>query len=146
VREPQHRDEALPPLGAPPELPAPGGVEQLAPAGVHRTVRRDATTGRIDAETQMSYFGSFRLADGLMYAEQGCDRFAVVGDDPLSAEASSSWWIEISRGDWSTRVVAESSLRGDETDFILADRIETHQGDELLFARDWHARIPRDLC
>jgi hypothetical protein len=94
----------------------------------------------------MSYFGSLRLADGLVYAEQGCDRFGVVGDDPLSAESSSSWQIEISRGGWSTRVVAESSLRGDETDFILADRIEAYHGSELLFARNWHARIPRDFC
>jgi putative CocE/NonD family hydrolase len=146
AREPQPRDDALSPLDAPPELFASGGVEQLGPAGVHRTVRRDATTGRIDAETQMSYFGSLRLTDGLAYGEEGCDRFGVVGDDPLSAEASSSWRIEISRGDWSTIVVAESSLRCDETDFILADRVEAHHGNELLFARDWHARIPRDFC
>jgi len=146
VRDRQAGDDSLLPLDAPPETAVSGNVEQFASAGVHRTVHRDTTTGRIDAETKMSYFGSFRLGDGLAYGEEGCDRFGAVQDDPLSAEASSSWRIEVSRGDWNTVVVVESSLNGDETSFILADRLEAYHGSELVFARDWHARIPRDFC
>jgi hypothetical protein len=144
VREPQPLDGALAPL-PPPEAPTAAAHEQLAPVDVRRAVSRDVASGRIESESELSYFGSFRLADGLEYSERGRDSFSALEDDPLSAEARSSWEIEIGRDDWRTRVVVESSLRADATAFELEDRLETFVGEEQVCSRRWTTAIPRDL-
>jgi uncharacterized protein len=145
VREPQARDGELRAL-LPPPPPEPPIVTELAPVHVQRTSRRDPESGRIESETRMSYFGSFRLADGLVYAERGRDEFSAVENEPLTAEARSAWEIEISRGEWRTRIVVASSMRGDDTDFVLEDRLEAYAGDELVVAREWRSQILRDYA
>jgi len=92
----------------------------------------------------MSYFGAFRLPDGLVYSESGRDRFSVVEGDPLSAEAKSTSEIRIGRGSWQTVVSAESSMTADAELFHLEDRLSACEGDESVFAADWQVEIPRD--
>jgi putative CocE/NonD family hydrolase len=145
VREPQPLDAQLSRLPPPQPARAPEH-EQLTPVGVRREVRREIGSGRHESETEMSYFGSFRLSDGLVYAERGRDWFSALEGDPLSAEARSAWEIEIGRGDWQTRVVVESSMRGDATAFHLDDRLDAFAGAELVCSRRWTIRIPRDLA
>jgi hypothetical protein len=86
------------------------------------------------------------LADGLEYSERGRDAFSAVEDDPLSAEARSSWEVEIGRRQWRTRIVVESSLRADATTFHLEDRLEAFAGRERVCSRRWTTAIPRDFA
>jgi putative CocE/NonD family hydrolase len=144
AREPSIADAELEPLSEPP-TPKPSLAEQLAPVEVRRSTRRDTTTGRLEAETEMSYFGAFRLPDGLVYSEHGRDGFSIVEDDPLTAAAKSSWEIEIGRGTWQTRVIVESSMHADAVAFELNDRLEAFCGEELVASRSWAVRIARDL-
>ena len=143
VRAATAHDDELPPLAPPPPAER-SEVEQLAPTAVHRTVRRDVASGRIESETDMSYFGSFRLPDGLVYAERGRDAFSALEADPLSAEAQSTWEIEIARAGWRTRVAVASSMRADANAFHLDDELEAYEGDALVFSRTWTKTIPRD--
>jgi putative CocE/NonD family hydrolase len=145
VREPQPLDERLTAL-PPPELPPAPEHEQLAPVDVRRTVRREIGSGRLESVSEMSYFGSFRLADGLVYAERGRDSFSVLEGDPLSAEARSGWELEISRGDWQTRLAVESSMHADATAFHLEDRLDAFEGEELVCSRRWTVSVARDLA
>jgi len=92
----------------------------------------------------MSYFGTFKLPDGLVYSESGRDRFSLVEGDPLSAEAESTSEIRIGRGSWQTRVSADSSMGADAELFHLKDRLEVFEGSESVFAAEWQVEIPRD--
>ena len=145
AREPSSADAELEPLSEPPTPPATLSV-QLAPVEVRRSTTRDTTTGRLEADTEMSYFGAFRLPDGLVYSEHGHDGFSVIENDPLTARAQSSWEIEIGRGTWRTRVIVESSMHADATGFELSDRLEAFCGEELVSSRSWAVRIARDLA
>jgi len=137
VRDPQPADDALPPLPPPRDEPP-------APAASRRSVRFDVASGRIESETETSNFGTLRLPGGLEYDERGRDSFSVVEGDPLSAEARSRWEISIERGDWRTRVLAESSMRANAEAFHLEDALEVFEGDERVDSKHWAATIPRD--
>jgi len=144
-REPQPLDEQLPPLG-PPDPAPPAAYEQVAPVESRRSAHRDVASGRLESETDTSNFGAFRLPDGLEYAERGRDSFAAVEGDPLSARAWSMWEIDVGRGAWRTRVVAESSMRADADAFYLEDVVWAFEDDLQVAARRFTATIARDLA
>jgi predicted acyl esterase len=137
VREPQPADGELPPLRPPSHQPS-------EPPASRRTMLRDVASGRIESETETSNFGTLRLPDGLEYTERGLDGFSVVEGEPLSAEARSRWEVEISRDEWRTRVVAESSMRADADAFHLEDVLRAFEGDEQIAERCFSKRVPRD--
>jgi uncharacterized protein len=144
VREPTAQDDALAPMPAP-EAAEPLAIERLAPAEVRRSSRREAGTGQIESTVEMSYFGGFRMPDGLEYREQGRDGFSVFEHDPCSAESESAWGISIGRGDWHTRVDARSRMRADGGSFFLEAELRAWDGDELVYERRFETAIPRDL-
>jgi putative CocE/NonD family hydrolase len=144
VREPRPEDAALAPLPAPAAAP-PLEIEQLAPVEVRRGARREAGTGRLESDVDMSYFGGFRLPDGLEYAEHGSDRFTALERDPLSCETASQWEISVGRGAWRTRVDARSTMRADHESFYLSAELRAWDGDELVHERRFEATIARDL-
>jgi hypothetical protein len=93
----------------------------------------------------MSYFGGFRMPDGLEYAESGRDAFSALERDPCSAEATSGWSISIGRDSWRTRVDARSRMRADGGSFFLDAELRAWAGDELVYERRFETTIPRDL-
>ncbi len=144
VREPRPEDSALAPLPEP-ESAEPLAIEQLAPVEVRRASRRESGTGRIESSVEMSYFGGFRLPDGLEYGETGSDRFSALERDPLSAETASVWEISIGRGDWRTRVDAHTRMWADAGSFYLTAELRAWDGDELVHERRFETTVPRDL-
>jgi hypothetical protein len=144
VREPTAQDDALAPMPAP-EAAEPLAIERLAPAEVRRSSRREAGTGHIESTVEMSYFGGFRMPDGLEYREHGRDGFSALEHDPCSTEAESAWGISIGRGDWRTRVDARSRMRADGGSFFLEAELRAWDGDELVYERRFETAIPRDL-
>ena len=143
VRAPRPEDDALAPMPLPESAP-PLAVEQLAPVEIRRSSSREAGTGRLESTVDMSYFGGFRLPDGLEYAERGSDRFHALEHDPLSSEAASEWEITVERGDWRTRIDARSSMRADAGSFHLTAELRAWDGDELVHERRFETTIPRD--
>jgi len=145
ARAPQPGDDSLPELPPVGEIAPPEHV-QLAPVETQRRRSVDTASGRLESESDLSYFGTFELPDGLVYGESGRDAFSAVEGDPLSAEARSSWEVRIGRGDWQTRVVVSSTMCADENAFQLEDELEAFAGDELVASKRWTATIPRDLA
>ncbi len=145
VRAPRPEDDLLAPFEEP-EGPPPLAIETDEPGGVERTIRHDPATGRWELETDLLYFGSFRIVDdGLEYRERARDTFTVVEGDPLSAQTRSDWSISVGRGDWRTRVETTSTLTADAEAFHLTNALDAYENETRIFARTWSFAVPRDL-
>jgi hypothetical protein len=145
VRSPRPEDGLLAPFEEP-EAPPPLELDAIEPGSVERTVRHDVATGRWELETDLVYFGSFRLVEsGIEYRERGRDAFAIVEGDPLSAEARSEWSISVGRGEWQTRVEASSKLTADAEAFRVTNALDAYEGETRVFAKTWAFAVPRDL-
>ena len=72
--------------------------------------------------------------------------YNIRADDPLSYEATSTYVSELSRGDWKTRTVSESTLSLDATHFHIQASVSAWEGDKLFHQRHWNKSIPRDHC
>jgi hypothetical protein len=146
VRPPRPEDDLLAPFEEP-EGPPPLPIEVLEPGCVDRVVRHDVAAGRWELETNLVYFGSFRISEGgLEYRERGRDAFAIVEGDPLSAEARSEWSISVGRGGWQTRVETSSRMTADAESFRVTNALDAYEGDVRVFAKTWAYDVPRDLA
>jgi hypothetical protein len=145
IRSPRSEDASVPPFEeaeGPPPLP----IEPLKPGRVGSRVSRDLVSGRLELEAAMSYFGAFRISEsGLEYGEQGRDRFTIVEDEPLSAEARSTWSITVGRGAWQTRVETDSRMTADAEVFRVTNVLDAFEGNARIFTKTWHFSVPRDL-
>ena len=111
-----------------------------------RTIRHDLATGRWELETDLLYFGSFRIVeDGLVYRESARDTFTVVEGDPLSAQTRSDWSISVGRGGWRTRVETTSRLTADAEAFHLTNALDAYENETRIFAKTWSFTVGRDL-
>lgn len=73
------------------------------------------------------------------------DTFEIVDDDPTSATVVARRSIELSRGDWRTKVAALGKLTCDKELFHVHTEVTAYHGDEAIFERAWHFTAPRDL-
>jgi putative CocE/NonD family hydrolase len=138
-------DVALRPFDEPETAP-PLAVVPLDHARGTRQVVHQPATGLWELSTDLSFFGSFRIAeDGLEYRERGRDEFTIVEGDPLSACARSSWSIAVERGDWRTRVEAESTMTGDAEHFRVTSSLDAYEGETRVFVRTWDFSTRREL-
>jgi putative CocE/NonD family hydrolase len=145
VRPPRADDTELRPFDVP-EGPPSLEIEMVEPGQTGRSSSYDIVAGRWRLLADLSYFGSFRIAEsGLEYSERGRDMFTVVEGDPLSAEARSSWSIAVGRGDWQTRVETESRMTGDLDTFRVTNALDAYEGNTRVFAKAWQFSVPRDL-
>lgn len=76
---------------------------------------------------------------------QNTTTFNIKSDDPLSAEALSSWTVTQRRGDWEVRIEAESTMRADAERFHLAHRVVAWEGSSCVSDEAWSTTVPRDL-
>jgi uncharacterized protein len=145
VRPPRPEDELLAPFEEP-EGPQPLAIEIIEPGRVGRTVRHDLATGRWELTADLVYFGSFRiLGNDLEHRERGRDTFAILEDDPLSAEARSEWSIAVGRRDWRTRVETSSGMTADAESFRVTNSLDAYEEETRVFAKTWAFSVPRDL-
>ncbi len=72
-------------------------------------------------------------------------RYNIHPDDPTSACVDLSTEEAYSReGELDARISAQQKMTSDETHFIIEARLQVKNGEDEVFARDWHSRIPRD--
>ena len=89
-------------------------------------------------------FGEARdLEHGLITGSRMSERWTIRPDDPLSARAEIWWEQTLSRGDWSVRTEARSSMRSDADSFHLAARLEAWEGSDSVFERDFADTVAR---
>jgi uncharacterized protein len=137
--EPEH-------FGSPERPPSPPVIVLGSPSDDQHHVRRDRATGLVEIVNDLAYFEPVRFVDsGLEYVGRGRDVYRIVEGDPLSAATQSERSIAIGRGDWRIRVETMSTMSATATDYHLTNTLEAYEGGTRVFAKTWHAVIPRDF-
>ena len=128
-----------------PEAAAPWAVETIRPEKSERRIERDLESGIVTVVVAND-FGAVRASDhGLVSGSRMIERWSIDPGDPSSARGEIRWEQELSRGDWSVRTVATSTMMCNPVAFELAARLEAFEGDTAVFSRDYAASVPRRL-
>jgi hypothetical protein len=143
VRPPEGADAAPPGLGEPtwgPEAP----TTVLREGAWSRTTAIDPRTGETTVTNVVD--GPLVRQDrtGRALALTGWDRTRFVARDPLSVRAESRREFEIVRDGSAIRVKADLALSSTADAFNLDVAMAGAENDAAVFAREWHALIPRD--
>jgi hypothetical protein len=143
-RPPSDADATLRPFQAP-ETAEPPSMTTLSPESGQITWRHDIAKdlseliGQIDSGLER--FDAIDMAVRTRIQR----RYAIAGDDPLSAEAAMGWTMDRARGDWRVRVETTLKLSATSTHFRIEQSLAAFEGETKVFARDWDDRVARDL-
>jgi predicted acyl esterase len=137
------RGEHVPPphFAVPERAPMP--PHELLDGEHGREVRSDVATGTVEVISR-SGAGYRLLDDGLEYREHERDVFRITEGDPLSAIVDCQRSFTVGRGDWQVTVRTASTLSSTEDTFQVTNALDGYEGDRRVFAKTWHAEIPRD--
>ncbi len=72
-------------------------------------------------------------------------RFSIGETDPLNARAEITERLMMRRGEWRIRVQAQTRVSADADYFNVYARLDAHEGEALVFTREWDEKIKRDL-
>lgn len=129
--------------------------EQSEPLGVvfpdggaqrpERRVVRDVAEGTWTLEVDPRYGGTRIYPDGLEFTEDALETYRIHSADAERAATRSDWSIRLHRPDlgWDARVETRSEITTDGGDFVTENEVVCRDGDEEVFRRTWHRRIPR---
>jgi hypothetical protein len=135
-------DADLAPFGAPESGPRPE-IEQIETAPNGWQVVRDHATNTVTAEIADGA-GTHRLvARDITVTKKGRERYSVTDDDLATLTGHTEWNVGLSRGDWTTRSLTETTLTSDANSFRIQARLRAWLADDLVFERTWDERIPR---
>ncbi len=118
--------------------------EVLRTPDASRKVTYDVTTGRLQMVDTMDD-GRNRLANGLVYDNLIINKFSIQDKQPTSASVECRRQIEISRGDWCTRVETSSLMTSDREHFYLTNVLDAYEGTVRVFTKSWTRKVPRDM-
>jgi putative CocE/NonD family hydrolase len=112
----------------------------------HGAITRDLATGRVSSvyEGGGGYVRE-ELGEPVRYFSFERDAFEIVDGDPTSATVTAHRRIELSRGDWHTRVVASGRLTCDKDTFHVDTELTAFHGEQPVFERSWRFSTPREL-
>ncbi len=144
VRAARAEDAALAPFQEPAVAPPPK-VKRLPHAAPVRTVTTDVGSGRTTITNDFDFFGCRRLPDGLEYTETAQDCFSITRGDPLSAEVTCVWEMNVGRGEWKTRIATRSTMTATKQSFLLTNTVDAYEGTKRIFSKTSTKEIPRDL-
>jgi hypothetical protein len=134
----ERRPEEQPDFG-PPEWAAPLEVETIAPGATSR--------GRDGGELRFEWDvgGHRRLkGSGIEMDDTHVTTYRIADGDPLSAAVRVQCSSALGRGEWRTRVETDSRMSSTATEFVVEQRLNAYEGDELVRSRSWTLRFPRD--
>ncbi len=127
------------PLGAPPLK-----LETIRATANQRRVEQDLGSGEWRFVI-VDDFGETRdTTHGLVSGGVGRETYRIHPDDPLCASAETHWTMTLARPGWRVRTETRCRMWADKDFFHLTARLEAYEGDELLLARDWRSKHPRD--
>lgn len=142
VRKPNELDESLPPF-APPASSPPLDSEWLRLDGSSRNVQYDVTTRQLQMIDRFDEGRRRITGNGLVYDSVIVNTFSITEGEPLSARVECNRRIEISRGDWVTRVETMSVMTSDATNFHLTNVLDAYEGQVRVFTKSWTSAIRR---
>jgi putative CocE/NonD family hydrolase len=143
VRSVRGEDPLAADFREPEGAPAPP-VDVTSAGAWRRHVSYEAGSGEHRVCWELDRPAGVRLPDGLEMIQEAGDLFTITEGDPLSAGVQSRWDIRFGRGDWQPRVVAESTMTADATDFHVSCSLEGFEGRNRVFNKAWTLKVPRD--
>jgi len=143
VRASNELDEILAPFD-PPEGAPMLEYESLRPEDGTRTFTYDVTQGRLQMTDRIDD-GRNRLSNGIIYDSVITNMFSIVEGKPTSAQVECKRQIEISRGDWQTRVETSSVMTGDTEHFYLTNILDAYEDHVRVFTKSWTRKIRREM-
>lgn len=135
-------DEAVQPAPLEVEYPESGRAGAQRP---ERLISTDVVSRSTSTQVDPAYGGTRRYPDGLHYDEDTVETYRIEHDDPLSARTESRWRVGIRRPEigWETSLEADTRIRCDAESFYTESSVRCFDGEEPVFERTWHGRIPR---
>ncbi|MFI6805455.1 CocE/NonD family hydrolase [Streptomyces luteogriseus] len=128
-----------------PEGTAPLTMTQVTPPEERWDVKRDLIDYRSELDIVKDR-GTVRFEDiGLEAGRRAHERYTAVADDFTSVGGETTWTMRFRRDDWDVRVVTQTRLTCDETDFFVDATLDAYEADRRVFSRTWNERVPRDL-
>ncbi|MFG2139280.1 CocE/NonD family hydrolase [Streptomyces sp. NPDC048650] len=131
----------------PPEQAEPLGVDfpQATDPRPERRVVRDVAAATWTLEVDPRYGGTRVYPDGLEFTEDALETYRIRSTDPTSAHTRSAWSVRLHRPaiGWDVRIDTTSEITADEGDFRTLNEVVCHDGDQEVFRRTWHRRLPR---
>ena len=145
VRPPRAEDAALRPFAAP-EGAAPLKTETLEPDEGGRTLRRDFAGGRTELTFDWATGGRYRIVEsGLVAGCWASTTYAIIPDDPLSAEVRCRCATELARQGWTTRAEVNAVMTADAGRFRIRTELDAYEDGRRVCRREWSFETPREL-
>ncbi len=151
VRPPRESDIALAPFPPPEAAPASTSKMPLRPYRFIRTYERDLITNdtvyRLFSEGGDLETGAVMHMDAidLDLGHTVERRFSIGESDPLTAKAEITERLMMRRDEWRIRVHAQTRVTSDADFFYVYARLDAHEGEDQVFAREWNEKIKRQL-
>jgi hypothetical protein len=143
LRGPSGLDDSLTPFG-PPEGAPLSEYESLRVEDGNRTVTYDVTKGLLQMVDWVDE-GRNRLSNGLIYDSVITNTFSILERQPTSARVQCERQIEISRGDWQTRIETLSVMTSNKDYFHLTNVLDAYEGQVRVFTKSWTKKIRREM-
>ncbi|MGI9371974.1 MAG: CocE/NonD family hydrolase [Hyphomicrobiales bacterium] len=128
----------------PPESAPPLKLEEVSPpSNTRESSQKNGKEILVVTDDAGTYLDT---TIGLTTGSKRRERFEIKADDPLSAKAETHWTQTLSRDDgWAVRTEAFQTLSCTSDVFFITARVEAYEGDELVFEKDYHEQVARDL-
>jgi putative CocE/NonD family hydrolase len=136
-------DDTLAEFGAPEGAP-PTEFESLRMESNTRTLTYDVASGRLEMLDILDDGRNRLLENGIVHDSLTTNLFSIVEGQPLSARVQCNRKIEISQGDWNTRVETLSVMTSDSGYFHLTNVLDAYEGQVRVFTKSWTRQIPRE--
>jgi uncharacterized protein len=143
VRAAGSLEETLAPFGDP-EGAAMVEYESLRPEDANRTFNYDSVKGKLLMVDRIDD-GRNQLSNGIIYDSVINNNFSILEGKPTSARVECNRQIEVSRGDWVTRVETCSVMTSNKEYFLLTNVLNAFEGSTRVFTKSWSSKIRRKM-
>jgi putative CocE/NonD family hydrolase len=142
VRKSNPLDESLAPFENPEGAPMLQ-FESLRPEDANRVFDYDVVARKLTMTDRIDD-GRNLLSNGIVYDSVIINKFSIIEGQPTSAKVECTRQIEISRGEWVTRVETSSVMTSDEKYFHLTNVLDAYEGATRVFTKSWTRKIRRE--
>ena len=144
VRPPLPTDAVLRAFDPAEHAPPTPHVDHPVQNAGRRSVTRDLLSGEMVVEFPRWTYEREMTDINQTTKGRGFARYLITDGAPLSARCETGYDVEIVRPDATVGHQSQGSLTCDATHFIIDMSLKVTENGAVIFARDWHERIPRD--